>query len=51
MKGTVVTAEEVAELFTRTDGAYVFARWARLFFDHDRASMCRAPAVPIQRLH
>ena len=29
MKGRVVTAEEMAALFTRSDGAYLFARWAR----------------------
>lgn len=29
VKGKDVTAEEVAALFTRSDGSYVFARWVR----------------------
>ena len=29
MKGAAVTAEEIAALFTRADGQYLFARWGR----------------------
>jgi len=29
MKGHLVTPEEIAALFTRSDGQYLFARWAR----------------------
>jgi hypothetical protein len=29
MKAAVVTPEDVQSLFTRTDGSYLFARWAR----------------------
>lgn len=29
LRGAVVTADEIASLFTRADGSYLFARWSR----------------------